>query len=104
MKNFIGIVLALTFAIATVASRELVLSLNILKGFIVESGSQSWDIYEGLILGLQQNPDNLKHQCFISFETLKGDIQKMPHYINEISDSTKTENSIVSTLTSNPWN
>ena len=104
MKNLSGIVLALTFAICTVTSRELVRSLSVLKEFIVESGSLSWDIYEGLILGLQQNPENLKHQCFISFETLKGDIQKMPHYINGISDSTKTENSIVSTLTSDPWN
>ena len=104
MKNFSRFFLALALAIATVDSRKLVPSLSILKEFIVESGSLSWDIYEGLILGLQENRDNLKHQCFISFNTLKGDIQKMPHYINGISDSTKTENSIVSTLTSNPWN
>ena len=61
MKNFSRIILPLALAIATVTSRELVPSLNVLKEFIVESGSLSWDIYEGLILGLQENRDNLKH-------------------------------------------
>jgi hypothetical protein len=56
-----------------------------------------------MVLGLQQNSDNADHQCYVSFETLKGDIQKMPEYIYAISDTSNTENSIVSTLTNNPW-
>jgi hypothetical protein len=56
-----------------------------------------------MVLGLQQNSDNVEHQCYLSFETLKGDIQKMPEYIYAISDTSNAENSIVSTLTNNPW-
>jgi hypothetical protein len=52
MKYLTGIILTINIAVGTVYSRELAPSLTILKGFIAESGSLSWDIYEGLILGL----------------------------------------------------
>ena len=56
-----------------------------------------------MVLGLQQNQDNVQHQCYVSFETLKGDIQKMEDYINAISNSSNAENSIVTTWTNDPW-
>jgi hypothetical protein len=81
MKYFSGILLASLIAVGTVAARELATGLIQLQGYVMLKGAQSWDIYEGMVLGLQQNPDNVQHQCFVSFETLKGDVQKMPDYI-----------------------
>jgi len=103
MKYFSGILLASMIAVGTVAARDLVSGLAQLQGYVMLKGAESWDIYEGMVLGLQQNPENVQHQCFVSFETLKGDVQKMPDYINAISDTSNAENSIVSTLTNNPW-
>jgi hypothetical protein len=103
MKYFSGILLASMIAVGTVAARELVSGLAQLQVYVMLKGAESWDIYEGMVLGLQQNPENVQHQCYASFETLKGDIQKMPDYINAISDNSNAENSIVSTLTNNPW-
>jgi hypothetical protein len=67
MKYFSGILLASMITVGTVAARELVPALLQLQGYIVERGALSWDIYEGMILGLQQNPENVQHQCYGSF-------------------------------------
>ena len=61
MKYFSGILLASMITVGTVAARELVPALLQLQGYIVERGALSWDIYEGMILGLQQNPENVQH-------------------------------------------
>ncbi len=103
MKYFSGILLASMIAVGTVAGRELGSSLAQLQAYVMEKGSDSWDIYQGMVLGLQQDDTNVRHQCYVSFDTFKGDVQKMPEYINAISDSSNAENSIVSTLTNNPW-
>jgi hypothetical protein len=67
MKYFSGILLASMITVGTVAARELVPALMQLQGYVVERGALSWDIYEGMILGLQQNPENVQHQCYGSF-------------------------------------
>lgn len=67
MKYFSGILLASMITVGTVAARELVPALLQLQGYAVERGALSWDIYEGMILGLQQNPENVQHQCYGSF-------------------------------------
>jgi hypothetical protein len=67
MKYFSGILLASMITVGTVAARELVPALLQLQGYVVERGALSWDIYEGMILGLQQNPENVQHQCYGSF-------------------------------------
>jgi hypothetical protein len=103
MKYFSGILLASIIAVGTVAGRELASSLTQLQTYVMQKGADSWDIYEGMILGLQQDSSNVNHQCYVSFGNFKGDIQKMPDYINAISDSSNAENSIVSTLTNNAW-
>ena len=103
MKYFSGILLASIIAVGTVASRELVSSLTQLEAYAVAQGQNGWDIYEGIVLGLQQNPDNTQHQCYVSFETLKGDIQKMPAYIDAISNTANSDNSVVSAITNNAW-
>ena len=102
MKYFSGILLASIMAIGTV-SADLASSLFDLEAYVLVRGAKSWDIYEGLVLGLQQNPNNTAHQCFQSFELLKDNIQKMPDYLTAISNTSSAENSIVTTLTNNPW-
>lgn len=102
MKYISGILMAIV-AVGTVATRELVSSLYQLEAYAVAQGVTSWDIYEGGVLGLQQNPDNVQHQCYVSFQTLKGDIQKMPDYINAISSSSDSDNSVVSAITNYAW-
>lgn len=102
MKYFSGILMAIV-AVGTVASRELVSSLFQLEAYAVSQGARSWDIYEGVVLGLQQNSDNTEHQCYVSFQTMKGDIQKMPSYINAISSSADSGNSIISAFTNYAW-
>jgi hypothetical protein len=67
MKYFSGILLASMITVGTVAARELVPALLQLQGYVMERGALSWDIYEGMILGLQQNPENVQHQCYGSF-------------------------------------
>ena len=103
MKYLSGILLASMIAIGSAADLELFPSLDKVRNYIIDEGKKNWTIYEGMVLGLQQNQDNVQHQCYVSFETLKGDVQKMPEYINAISNTSNAENSIVSTLTSNPW-
>ena len=56
-----------------------------------------------MILGLQQNPNNTQHQCYVSFGTFKGDIQKMPDYIDAVSNSSNTDNSVLSALDNYKW-
>ncbi len=103
MKYFSGILFASMIAVGTAVDRTLDKGLEQLGNYVMLKGRVSWDIYEGMVLGLQQNENNVQHQCYVSFETLKGDVQKMPDYINAISDTSNAENSIVSTLTNNPW-
>ncbi len=103
MKYFSGILFASMIAVGTAVDRTLDKGLEQLGNYVMWKGRVSWDIYEGMVLGLQQNENNVQHQCYVSFETLKGDVQKMPDYINAISDTSNAENSIVSTLTNNPW-
>jgi hypothetical protein len=67
MKYFSGILLASLIAVGTVAARDLGDGLNQLRAYIFLKGGQSWDIYEGMILGLQQNEENVQHQCYVSF-------------------------------------
>ncbi len=102
MKYLSGILMALA-AVGTVASRELIPSLIQLQAYTVQQGSIGWDLYEGLVLGLQQNSDNKDHQCYVSFQTIKGDIQKMPDYLEAISSPNNSDNSIVSALTNYVW-
>ena len=67
------------------ANYDFVSTLQQIGSFYVSEATRSWTLYEGTVLGIQQNPLNEKHQCFVSFSSLKGDIQKMPDYINAIS-------------------
>jgi hypothetical protein len=53
MKYFSGILLASIIAVGTVAGRDLVTSLTQLQKYVMEKGSDSWDIYQGMVLGLQ---------------------------------------------------
>lgn len=103
MKYFSGILLASLIAVGTVSAATLTESLTTLQVYVAQRGAISWDIYEGVVLGLQQNSDNTGHQCYVSFETIKGDIQKMPDYITAIGQPADSDNSIVSAITNSPW-
>ena len=106
MKYFSGILLASLVAVGNAqaaTTRELIPSLLKLQDYVVKQAPIGWDLHEGLVLGLQQNPDNKQHQCYVSFETLKGDVQKMPDYINNIGSGQSSDNSVVTAITNNPW-
>jgi Ni,Fe-hydrogenase I large subunit len=78
-------------------------TLKKIANFYVSEASRSWTLYEGTVLGLQQNPTNEKHQCYVSFGTLKSDIQKMPGYIKAISNSSSSDNSAITAFTTYAW-
>ena len=101
MKFLTGILIAV--GTVSAANYELMPSLTTLANYAVQTGKTQWDIYEGGVLGLQQNPDNEQHQCYLSFQSLKGDIQKMPDYIQAISQPSDSDNSIISSFVNNPW-
>ena len=102
MKYIIGIFLASIMAV-NAGKIDPLLELSTLNYFFYSKAIKSWDVFEGIVLGLQQNPNNTQHQCYLSFELIKDNIQKMPDYISAISNSSSSENSIATTLTNNPW-
>ncbi|MFN9910080.1 MAG: hypothetical protein ACK56F_28860, partial [bacterium] len=40
-----------------------------------------WDLYSGIVLGLQQNPSNLQSPCITSFGVVQTQVNGLPAYI-----------------------
>jgi hypothetical protein len=95
--------LLLAVGSVSAATYDFMDTLQKIANFYVSESSRSWTLYEGTVLGLQQNPENEKHQCYVSFGSLKSDIQKMPDYVAAISAGSDSDNSAISAITSNPW-
>ncbi len=103
--HFKGILLS-AFLIAgsvnAATKRSIIPAIAAIGGYVAENG-KDWPLYEGLVLGLQQNSENEAHQCYQSFETLKADVEKMDDYIAEISSTSAGGNTVVDALTDYPW-
>lgn len=101
MKYFAGILCALA-TVGLVQARDLWESVDKVIDFAM-GARNSWPIYEGWMLGLQQDPSNDKHQCFLSFKLFESDISSFSSYLSAISDPENQENSLVTTITNAPW-
>ncbi len=101
--RIISSLLLLAAGSVSATTYDFMATLQQIGSFYVSEATRSWTLYEGTVLGIQQNPSNEKHQCYVSFGSLKGDIQKMPDYINAISSGSNSDNSAISAITNNPW-
>ena len=94
-------------AIGLYAVEEIKLSAVSLDWKASPTPDPKWSITEGFFLGLQLNSDNTGHQCYVSLQTLKGDVKKLPEYLQAIAgDSTQTNsgNTIIDALNlGSPW-
>ena len=60
MKYIIGIFLASIMAV-NAGKIDPLLELSTLNYFFYSKAIKSWDVFEGIVLGLQQNPNNTQH-------------------------------------------
>ena len=56
-------------------------------------------LYRGTVRGIQQNPNNLANQCYISYLNLEGQISGLPGFVASIASGTASDNTIMSSIT-----
>lgn len=124
MKYFTGILASLIICgtVNATVDRSLVPALTAIGAYTVEQAQVSatsldwnteptpdvdWSLFEGIFLGLQVNSENTNHQCYLSLQAMKSDVQKLPDYLRAITDQTdgaSSGNTIIDALPLNsPW-
>lgn len=51
--------------------------------YAAEQAYQAWDLWDGLVLGILEDPTNTEHQCYLSFITLQDGIDSFYTFKDE---------------------
>jgi hypothetical protein len=88
-------------AIAEFTVEQARLSVTSLDWNTVPTPETNWSIFQGIVLGLQLNSENEKHQCYQSVLAMKADVEKLPDYLRAVTGQTgdsSSGNTIVDSL------
>lgn len=68
------------------------------------SAPQQWALYNGIVLGLQQNPDNTEHSCYLSFGSFSAAVDSVPSFLTQLQNPppSSSQNSIMAQFNL-PW-
>jgi hypothetical protein len=95
MKYFAGILLS-ALAIQTVVA-----DIANIKSYIA-SNYDTVEFWEGVVLGLQQDPTDTTHECYTSFGSWATQIAAIPTSIENYA-ANPPPNSVMTTVASGPW-
>ena len=63
----------------------------------------NWQLYDGFVLGLQQDTTDQSNVCFTSFVAFGDVIQQIVPYVATITAAGGPDNSVISGITTNAW-
>ena len=106
MKYSTGILLSTllvgTLAVAPDISVAVTADFNF---FIANIFSRS--MYNGIVLGLQQDPTNTAHECILSFGNLEAQQDSVMQFLTDLTKQaaagTTTGNSVMQSTMTSPW-
>lgn len=84
----------------TATAQDLLTDLSNIGSFILANGnpySSSWNLYNGIVLGLQQNTENTEHSCYTSFQGFSAALDTVPSFVLALANppTTASQNSII---------
>lgn len=103
MKYLNGILLSTVALVSTVSAQATVLDYLSTAGTYLYTNLGNWDLWDGIILGLQQDSTDETHQCYLSFEEFSSEIDKLPAFIDSLATSSASDNSMIQQFTDNPY-
>jgi hypothetical protein len=86
-----------------VQARDLFTSIQSIFHYTVFQAQFGYDLYDGIVLGLQANSSNYNHGCYQSWKSLQAEIVKMPAYFNAIASNGGGQNTVIDQITTVPW-
>jgi hypothetical protein len=96
--------LALVGTVSAATDKSLIPAIKAIGGYTSDQTTANWDLWDGILLGLQVNSDNTDHQCYKSFGVFKVDVDKMPDYLNAISMPVDAgSNTAIDAITTEKW-
>lgn len=86
-----------------VQARDVFASIQSIFYYSVYQAQFGYDLYDGMVLGLQANSSNYNHGCYLSWKALQAEIVKMPAYFTALGSNGGGQNTVIDQITTVPW-